>query len=51
VQRFEEGSPRFWRLLDDIGVPASALTLYAVGSSRFTEEMKIPKEVLEWSRT
>ena len=42
--------PRFWRLLDDIGVPASALTMYAVGSSRFTEEMKIPNEVLDWSR-
>jgi dipeptidyl aminopeptidase/acylaminoacyl peptidase len=42
--------PRFWRLLDDLGVPEAALEMYAVGSSRFTEEMGVPKDVLEWSR-
>ena len=42
--------PRFWRLLDDLGIPETQLRMYAVGSSRFTEEMGVPKEVLEWSR-
>jgi dipeptidyl aminopeptidase/acylaminoacyl peptidase len=42
--------PRLWRLLDDLGVPESALEMYAVGSSRFTEEMGVPRDLLEWSR-
>ena len=42
--------PRFWRLLDDLGVPETALEMYAVGSSRFTEDMGVPEDVLEWSR-
>ncbi len=42
--------PRLWKILDEAEYPASDLTLYAVGSSRFTKEMKIPQELLDWSR-
>jgi dipeptidyl aminopeptidase/acylaminoacyl peptidase len=41
--------PRLWKILDEIGYPADEVTLYAVGSSRFTSEMPIPDELLEWS--
>jgi dipeptidyl aminopeptidase/acylaminoacyl peptidase len=42
--------PRFWRLLDDLGVPQSSFRMFAVASSRFTDQMGVPKEVLDWSR-
>jgi dipeptidyl aminopeptidase/acylaminoacyl peptidase len=41
--------PRLWKILDMIGYPSDEATLYAVGSSRFTSEMPIPEELLEWS--
>lgn len=41
--------PRLWKILDEIGYPADEVTLYAVGSSRFTTDMPIPPELLEWS--
>jgi len=41
--------PRLWKILDTIGYPADDVTLYAVGSSRFTSDMPIPEELLEWS--
>lgn len=41
--------PRLWKILDEIGLPESDVTAYAVGSSRFTVEMPIPPEVLDWS--
>ena len=41
--------PRLWKILDAIGMPPDEATLYAVGSSRFTSEMPIPEELLEWS--
>jgi dipeptidyl aminopeptidase/acylaminoacyl peptidase len=41
--------PRLWKILDQIGYPADEVTLYAVGSSRFTSDMPIPPELLEWS--
>ena len=41
--------PRLWKILYEIGYPTDEVTLYAVGSSRFTNEMPIPSELLEWS--
>lgn len=41
--------PRLWKLLDEAEYPSSQVKMYAVGSSRFTREMNIPPEVLEWS--
>lgn len=41
--------PRLWKILEMIGYPADEVALYAVGSSRFTSEMPIPSELLEWS--
>ena len=41
--------PRLWKILGEIGYPADNVTLYAVGSSRFTSEMPIQPELLEWS--
>jgi thiol-disulfide isomerase/thioredoxin len=41
--------PRLWKILDMIGYPADDVTLYAVGSSRFTNDMPISEELLEWS--
>ena len=41
--------PRLWKILDGIGYPAEEMTLYAVGSSRFTDEMPIPPDLLDWS--
>jgi dipeptidyl aminopeptidase/acylaminoacyl peptidase len=41
--------PRLWKILDQIGYPADEVMLYAVGSSRFTSDMPIPEELLEWS--
>ena len=41
--------PRLWRILEDLGYPLSEITMLAVGSSRFTTDMGIPADVLEWS--
>jgi dipeptidyl aminopeptidase/acylaminoacyl peptidase len=41
--------PRLWRVLDEAGYPESRLTMYAVGSARFTEDMPIPRETVAWS--
>lgn len=41
--------PRLWRILEEVGYPVSRMKMYAVGSSRFTADMQIPKDVLNWS--
>jgi len=41
--------PRLWRILEDLRFPLSEVTMLAVGSSRFNEDMPIPPQVLEWS--
>ncbi len=41
--------PRLWKVLDEAGYPVSRLTMCAVGSSRFTEDMPIPREAFVWS--
>jgi len=41
--------PRLWRIFEEAGYPADTVGLFAVGSSRFTKEMPIPGDVLEWS--
>ncbi len=41
--------PRLWRILDDLGYPLSEIKMLAVGSSRFTSDMGIPKNLLTWS--
>jgi thiol-disulfide isomerase/thioredoxin len=42
--------PRLWKVLDEAGFPFSRLKMYAVASSRFTEETPVPREVLDWSK-
>ncbi|UCF04478.1 MAG: S9 family peptidase [bacterium] len=41
--------PRLWKILDEIGFPAPDARTFAVGSSRFTEDMPIAAEALTWS--
>jgi len=41
--------PRLWKILDEIGYPLANVRVYAVASSRFTEDMGIPPTVLRWS--
>jgi dipeptidyl aminopeptidase/acylaminoacyl peptidase/thiol-disulfide isomerase/thioredoxin len=41
--------PRLWKILDEIGYPLANVKVYAVASSRFTEDMGIPPTVLRWS--
>lgn len=41
--------PRMWRILEEVGYPVSKMKMYAVGSSRFTNDMPIPKDALNWS--
>lgn len=42
--------PRLWKVLDTAGYPESRLDMYAVGSSRFTKEMQVPEDAIEWSK-
>jgi dipeptidyl aminopeptidase/acylaminoacyl peptidase len=41
--------PRLWKILEEIGYPVDDITMFAVGSSRFTLEMGLATDVLEWS--
>jgi dipeptidyl aminopeptidase/acylaminoacyl peptidase len=41
--------PRLWRVLEEVGYPVSRMKLYAVGSTRWTSDMPIPKDALNWS--
>ncbi len=41
--------PRLWRIMDELSIPESKITMYAVGSSRFTRDMPIPPAVFDWS--
>lgn len=41
--------PRLWKILEELQYPVSEITMFAVGSSRFTEDMPIPPKVLKWS--
>jgi dipeptidyl aminopeptidase/acylaminoacyl peptidase/thiol-disulfide isomerase/thioredoxin len=43
--------PRLWRVLEEVGYPVSSVKMYAVASSRFTRDMPIPADVLNWSDT
>lgn len=43
--------PRLWRILEEVDYPASSVKMYAVASSRFTRDMPIPAEALNWSDT
>ncbi len=43
--------PRLWKILEETEYPVSKMKMYAVGSSRFTSEMGIPPDVLNWSAT
>jgi dipeptidyl aminopeptidase/acylaminoacyl peptidase/thiol-disulfide isomerase/thioredoxin len=41
--------PRLWKILEQIGYPVEDVKMFAVGSSRFTTEMGIKQELLDWS--
>lgn len=41
--------PRLWKILDALEFPAGDATWLAVGSSRFTLGMPIPREAFDWS--
>lgn len=41
--------PRLWRVLEEVGYSVNKMKMYAVGSSRFTNDMPIPKDALNWS--
>ncbi len=41
--------PRLWKILEDLHYPISEVTMFTVGSSRFTAAKGIPSNVLKWS--
>jgi dipeptidyl aminopeptidase/acylaminoacyl peptidase/thiol-disulfide isomerase/thioredoxin len=43
--------PRLWRILEEVGYPVSSVKMYAVASSRFTKDMPIPADAINWSDT